>query len=140
MMSLSTGRGNKLFATSSAVFLASDHVANMVEIGEYGWEIAELTTSELDVDYVEALPGEVDYGSISITGNFVQSGNYAKLESLKGKLALFGVQHPTASDASFQCRGFLSNLKIGSRTKGDIMTFTANIRISEPPVNFVAPV
>ena len=134
-----TGKGNRLFATANTEIVLTDEVANLVEIGETGWEVSEITTSELDSETVEAIPGELDYGSFDITGNLISEGNYAKLNALRGKMASFALYHPEVEEASFKCRGFLTSLKQGSRTKADLITFTATVRISGVPEDFVLP-
>ena len=135
-----TGSSTKFYATSSETITNADVIANLTEIGESGYEIGEIAVTELDSDFVQTIPGEVDLGSIEIKGNLHDNAGYSKLKALVNKMASFGVLHPNSTEASFKFKGYLTSLKIGSKTKAEVVTFSATIRINSEPKTFTEPV
>lgn len=136
-------KGSKLYIDETGAFDSSiKHVAHLTEIGELGGSISEIDVTDLDSEGKEYEPGDVDYGELSISGNFVEDDvSYTKLKTLfdNGTTAHFGIAHPRVTASNMKFKGFVRELKIGARNTEDLLTFSATVRVSGKPSDFTAP-
>lgn len=139
------GKGTKLYVSDGGVFRESDRLAHLTEIGEIGGSTSEIDVTDLDSDGKEYVAGDTDYGTVSIAGNLVAEDETSAYSRLKGlfnskRVVHWGVSHPIVTDANVKFKGYVSSLKFGARNTENLMTFTAEVRVSGALTDFEAPV
>jgi len=136
-------KGSKLYVDKTGAFASSvKHIAHLTEIGEIGGSISEIDVTDLDSEGKEYEPGDVDYGELSLSGNFVEADeSYTKLKAMfdAGETSFFGIAHPKVPASNMKFKGFVRELKIGARNTEDLLTFSATIRVSGKPTDFTPP-
>ena len=139
------GKGTRLFVSETGSFNINDKLAHLTEIGEIGGTTAEIDVTDLDSDGKEYVAGDTDFGTVSISGNLVaedEESAYSKLNKLfkSKKVVNWGISHPIVEDANVKFKGYVSSLKYGARNTENLMTFTAEVRVSGALSDFEAPV
>ena len=136
------GKGTKLYVSDSGAFREADKLAHLTEVGELGGTTSEIDVTDLDSEGKEYVAGETDYGTVSVNGNLVAAGGaYSRLNGLfKSKAVVhWGISHPIVEDANVKFKGYISSLKFGARNTENLMTFTAEVRVSGALSDFEEP-